>query len=98
MADPKVLTPNVWKTISTKCKVQNNDLQKALTEYDKLDEEEHDDLLECIADIKAAALAYKKSKEAAANKELLKYLTDVLSATESEQRDISKDKADAAKG
>ena len=35
MADPKALSPNVWKTISVKCKIQNNDLQKALAEYDK---------------------------------------------------------------
>ncbi len=97
MSDPKVLAPNAWKAIAAKCKVQNNDLQQALAEYDKLEDEEHDDLLECIADIKSAAAAYKKSKEAAANKDLVKYLTDVLSAADSEQRDVSKDKANAAK-
>jgi hypothetical protein len=97
MPDLKVLAPSAWKTVSTKCKVQNNDLQKALAEYERLEEEEHDALLECIADIKAEALALKKSKEAAASKDLLKYVTDLLSAADSEQRDVSKQKADAAK-
>src|SRR6476646_4127169 len=98
MSDIKVLMPNAWKTISKKCEVQNNALQKALEEYDKLAEDEHDDLLECIADIKAAAQALKKSKEAAASKDLLKYITEVLSAADCEQKDVSKDKADADKG
>jgi len=97
MSDLKVLTPNAWKTISTKCKVQNNDLLKAIAEYDKLEDDEHDDLLECVADIKAAAQALKKSKEAAASKDLLKYVTEVLSAADCEQRDISKEKAEADK-
>jgi hypothetical protein len=96
MPDLKVLAPSAWKTVSTKCKVQNNDLQKALAEYERLEEEEHDALLECIADIKAEALALKKSKEAA-SKDLLKYVADLLSAADSEQRDVSKQKSDAAK-
>src|SRR6266850_4196018 len=97
MADPKALSPNVWKTISVKCKIQNNDLQKALVEYDKLEEEEHDDLIECIAEIKQLALALKKSKEAAANKELAKYVVELITAAEAEHKDVSKDKADADK-
>src|SRR5438067_233400 len=36
MADPKLLTENGWKTVSAKFKIKHNDLQKALTEYDKL--------------------------------------------------------------
>src|SRR6476646_11154259 len=97
MSDIKVLMPNAWKTISKKCEVQNNALQKALEEYDKLEDDAHDDLLECIADIKAAAQALKKSKEAAASKDLLKYVAEVLSAADCEQRDVSKDKANAEK-
>src|SRR5438552_692952 len=97
MADPKALSPNVWKTISVKCKIQNNDLQKALAEYDKLEEEEHDDLIECIAEIKQLALSLKKSREAAANKELAKYVAELIAAAEAEHKDVCKDKAQAEK-
>src|SRR6266704_1308393 len=97
MANPKTLSPNAWKTISVKCKIQNNDLQKALAEYDKLEEEEHDDLLECIAEIKQLALTLKKSREAAANKELAKYVAELIAAAEAEHKDVCKDKAQAEK-
>jgi peptidoglycan hydrolase-like protein with peptidoglycan-binding domain len=97
MPDLKVLTLNAWKTVSNKCDVENDDLQEALAEYNKLADDEHEDLLECIADIKDAAKALKASKEAKASKELLKYVTDVLAAADSEQKDISKDKGDAEK-
>src|SRR5438874_3897245 len=97
MADPRILAPNAWKTVSVKCKVQNNDLQKALAEYEKLDEEEHEALLECITEIKQLALALKKSREAAANKELTKYVVDLIAAAESEHKDVTKEKVEAAK-
>ena len=63
MADPKVLTAGGWKTVSGKCKVQNNDLLKALAEYEKLAEDEHEELLECILEIKQEALALKAAAE-----------------------------------
>jgi hypothetical protein len=91
MPDLKVLTPNAWKTISKKCDIDNAALEKALTQYEKLEDDEHEDLLECIAEIKKAAQALK-AKEAKASKELLKYVIDLLNAAEWEQRDISKDK------
>src|SRR5947208_9979851 len=92
MADPKVLTAGGWKTVSGKCKVQNNDLLKALAEYEKLAEDEHEELLECILEIKQEALALKQ--KAAANKELINYLTDMIATAEAEHRCVSKDKAD----
>src|SRR5438874_2081802 len=97
MADSKLLTENGWKTVSVKLKIKNNDLQKALAEYDNLEDDEHDELLECIAEIKKHALALKKSKEAAANAALIKHLTEMLNAAESEQKEIAKDKADTEK-
>src|SRR4051812_17706912 len=97
MSDPKALSPAVWKSVSTKYKVQNNDLLKALAEYDKLADDDHDELLECIGDIKETAVAYKKSKDAANNKDLLKYIAELISAAEAEQRDVTKQKTEAAK-
>src|SRR4051812_23942756 len=97
MADPKVLTAGGWKTVSAKCKVQNNDLLKALAEYEKLEEDEHQAVLECVLEIKQMALALKKSKEAAANKEMIKYLTEMVSTAEAEHRDVSKEKAECEK-
>jgi peptidoglycan hydrolase-like protein with peptidoglycan-binding domain len=97
MPDPKVLTQNAWKNISLKFKVKEPDLQKALAEYDRLKDDEHDDLLACAAEIKKLALEFKKSKEAAANAALVKYLAEMVSAAEAEQREVGKDKAESAK-
>jgi hypothetical protein len=97
MGDPKALSPNAWKTVSAKCKIQDNDLHKALIQYDNLADDDHDEVLDCVAEIRQLALAAKKSKEAAANKEILKYLSDIVSAADTEQRDVGKEKADAEK-
>jgi hypothetical protein len=95
--DAKLLTENGWKNVSVKFKIKNNDLQKALAEYDKLDDDAHDDLIECVAEIKQQALTFKKSKEAAAAPAVVKYLTDMVSAAEAEHRDVIKEKAEAQK-
>src|SRR5258707_2784956 len=95
--DAKLLTENGWKNISVKFKIKNNELQKALAEYDKLDDDAHDELIDCVAEIKQQALTFKKSKEAAAAPAVAKYLTDMVSAAEAEHRDVSKEKAQAEK-
>lgn len=95
--DAKLLTENGWKNISVKFKIKNSDLQKALAEYDKLDDDAHDDLIVCVAEIKQQALVFKKSKEAAAAPAVVKYLTDMVSAAEAEHRDVCKEKAQAEK-
>jgi hypothetical protein len=97
MPDPKMLSQNVWKTMSAKFKVKEPDLQKALAEYDSLGDDEHDELLACATEIKKLALEFKKSKEVAANSALVKYLAEMVSAAEAEQRDVTKDKAQAEK-
>ena len=95
--DSRLLTEAGWKAANVKFKIKSNELQKALAQYDELEDDEHDDLLECIAEIKKAALALKKSKEAAANASLIKHLTELISAAEVDQRDVTKDKAEAGK-
>jgi hypothetical protein len=95
--DPKILTESGWKSAAVKYKIKGNDLQKVLAQYDRLEDDAHDELLECIAEIRKEALALKKAREAAAVPAALKYLADLISALEAEQRDIAKDKAEAEK-
>src|SRR5438270_367041 len=95
--DPKLLTANAWKATALKFKIKDNGLQKALTEYEGIDDDDHDDLLEGIAAVGQLAAALKKVKDVSANPTVAKYLADLLSATESKKRDIAKDKATADK-
>jgi len=95
--DPKILTENGWRTAAAKFKIKSNELQKALADYDKTQDEEHDDLLEGIDEIRKYALALKKSKDIAAAPAAMKYLAELLVALEVEQRDVAKDKAEADK-
>lgn len=96
--DPKILTESGWKTAAAKFKIKSNELQKALADYDKIEDEEHDDLLEGIAEIRKHALALKKSKDVASAPAAFKYLAELLAALEAELRDVSKAKAETDKG
>lgn len=91
------LTENDWKANSAKCKIKSVELQKALASYDNLDDDEHDDLLETLAELKQLTLELKKSKEVTANPAAAKYVAEILSAVEAEHREVSKDKAEAEK-
>src|SRR3982751_6902826 len=97
MSDRKSLTENSWKTNSAKFKIKNPDIQKALAAYDKADDADHEQLLVALLEIKHQALTLKKSKEAAANPALAKYVAEMLTAAESQQRDVAKNKAQAQK-
>jgi peptidoglycan hydrolase-like protein with peptidoglycan-binding domain len=95
--DPKLLTEDGWKTIALKFKIKDKDLQRALSVYETIDEDEHEDRLKEIANLSRLAAALKKSKEVAAAPPVAKYLADVAAAAESEKRDILKAKAEAEK-
>jgi len=95
--DAKILTETGWKTAAAKFKIKSNDLQKALAEYDKTQDDEHDDLLAGIVEIRKHALALKKSKAVAEAPAAMKYLAELLAALEAEQRDVAKEKGDAEK-
>jgi hypothetical protein len=95
--DPKLLTESGWKAVLQKAKVKDNGLQRALAAYEKLEEDEHDDRLKAIASVSQLASALKKAKDVAAIPAAVKYLADLISAAESEQRDIAKAKAAAEK-
>ena len=95
--DPKLLTESGLKAILSKHKVKDNGLQKALAEYNKLEDAAHDDCLETIAQIGKLAAALKKVKEVAGNRAVADYLDDLLDAADSEEKDVSKAKATAEK-
>lgn len=92
------LTESDWKTNSAKCKIKSVALQKAIADYEKLDDEEsHDELLDAIADIKNEALELKKSKDVTSNPAAVKYVAEIIAAAEAEHREVTKDKTEAEK-
>src|SRR5690242_7422870 len=91
--DLKILTEAHWKTASLKLKIKGPDLQKALAAYDKTDDNDHDGLLDGIAEIRKHALNLKKSKEVAAVPAALKHLAELIAALEAEQKEVAKEKA-----
>src|SRR5262245_27235416 len=97
MTDSKFLSEGAWKVLALKNKIKDNGLQKALADYQKLEDEDYDSLLECIASVKECAVALKKNKEVSARPEIVKYLAGVVSAAEAEQRDLVKAKDAAEK-
>jgi uncharacterized protein YukE len=95
--NPKLLTESGLKAVLSKNKIKDNGLQKALSAYEKLDDDAHDECLDQLAQIGKLATALKKVKEVAANKDVAGYLEDLLDAKDSDEKDVSKDKANAAK-
>src|SRR4051812_30359856 len=95
--DPKILTEAHWKTTALKFKIKGPELQKALAAYDKTPDNDHNGLLEGIAEIRKHALTLKKSKEVAAEPTALKHLADLLAALEAEQREVARQQEAAAK-
>jgi hypothetical protein len=92
------LTESDWKTNSAKCKIKSVALQKAIVDYEKLnDEDSHDELLDAIADIKNVALELKKSKDVTSNPAAAKYVAEIIAAAEAEHREVSRDKTEAEK-
>lgn len=95
--DPKLLTEDRWKAVAQKYKVKDKDLQRALCVYETLDDEEYDDRLKELANLNRLASNLKKSKEIAAQPEVVKYLTDLLNTLQVVFRDVTKAKATTEK-
>jgi len=98
MNNPK-LSVGLWRGISSKCKVEDDyGLEDALSEYGKIGKDEHDDLVEGLDGLREAITKFKaKDKETASQPAVAKYLNDLLSATQSEQKEIGKAQAEAEK-
>jgi hypothetical protein len=97
MNNSTILAPNNWSTIAKKNNVKDNGLGRALSTYEKLEEDKHDERTKAITAVIQLGGALKKAKEVANVAEVVKYLTNLLAAAVAEQRDISKAKADAEK-
>jgi len=95
--DTKLLTESNWKATAQKFKVKDNGLQKALAIYEKLDEAKFDDRLKAVGAVSQLAGALKKDKTVAVMADVVKYLTSVAAAAESDRGEITKAKASAEK-
>src|SRR4051794_3019118 len=95
--DPKLLTETGWKTTAAKFNIKDNGLQRALADYQKAADDNHDDQLDALGEISKLATTLKKTKEVAAASAVAKYLGEILSAAGSEQREVAKAKANAVK-
>jgi hypothetical protein len=95
--DPKLLTEDRWKAVAQKYKVKDKDLQRALLVYETLDDEEYDDRLKELANLNRLASNLKKSREIAAQPEVVKYLADLVNTLQVVFRDVTKAKATTEK-
>lgn len=92
-----LLSESGWKAVAQKFKIKDTSLQKQLVLLGTFDENEYADRLKGLASVSQFANVVKKSTEAAANPEVIKYLASLLGAVESEQREVAKAKAAAEK-
>lgn len=95
--DAKILTEAGWKANAAKCGIKDNGLQRALAAYEKLDENKFDERIKSLAGISQFAGTLKKSKEAAASKDALKYLGDVVTSAATELGRVNNAKVQAEK-
>lgn len=97
MSISKFLSDSAWKDLASKNKIKDNGLLKVLADHKRLDDDEHDDVLESLDEILKLATQLKKAKDVAAVANVGKFLADVLDTVESERRVVAKAKADAEK-
>lgn len=93
----KFLTEDGWKAVVTRFKLKDKELQKALFMYEEQLDDDYEYRLKYLGKITTLAANLKKDKEVAGNAEVVKYLSGMLAAIETEKRQIAKDKAEAAK-
>ena len=98
MSNSRFLSDSAWKDLASKNKIKDNGLLKVLADHKRLDDDEHDDVLESLDEILKLATQLKKAKEVAAVANVGKFLADVLDTVESQRRVVVKAKADAEKG
>lgn len=96
MSNSKFLSDSAWKDLAAKNKVKDNGLLKMLAEHKRLDEGEHDEVLGSLDEILKLAAQLKKAKDAAAASSVVKYLTELVDTVETERRNVTKARAEAA--
>jgi len=90
-----VLTEKGWRDTIKECKVKENGLQRALANYEKLEEEKYEERAKAISLVCQLANALKKVKGLA--EDAVDYLEEVLDAAETEKAGITKEQAAADK-
>jgi hypothetical protein len=91
------LDSKAWRTLSTKFKIKDNGLEKALASFEKLGEEAHEESLKAVGVITQLASTLKKAREVVTVPPVVKHLGELISAAEAQKNDIIKRKAEAAK-
>lgn len=93
-----LISENSWKDVAQKFKIKDKELQQALSFYEsKIEENDFDLRLKSLGRISALAGNLKRAKEVALLREVVKHLTDLVAAAETEKSNIYKQKAAAAK-
>jgi len=94
----KALTEAGWKAILGKNKdIKDNGLQRALADYERADEDDHEAQLAGVAKVNKLAAALQQNKGVAGNDAIVDYLDDVQDAADAEQKEIAKAKVTADK-
>ena len=86
--DPDLLSERGWKDLAQKFKLKDNGLQRALSVYEKLPQEKHAERLKTIGSVCALAGNLKRAPDVAAIPRAANYLADVVSAAESDRKQI----------
>ncbi len=88
--DPELLTEKGWKPTAVKFKIKDNGLLRALSVYEKLDEDKYENRLKAIGSVSQLAGALNQSHPVSDIPVVVDYLADLLSAAETERREITK--------
>jgi hypothetical protein len=95
--DAKLLTESGWKAVVSKFKIHDNGLQRALASLEKLDEKDFDAQLKALDSVDSLATSLKKSKDIAANAQVVKYLENVIDAADASSKEAKAAAAAAEK-
>ncbi len=96
--NPKtILTEDGWDAAAPDCKGKDKEFVKALSSYSSMEDEEFDDRAKALGKVAALAATLKASDEVKGDKDAVKYLADVITASKAEQNEVTKAKAAAQK-
>lgn len=93
----RLLTESGWKAVLSKHRIRDNGLQRALAAYEDVEKDEHDNRLEAIAVVSRLSGQLKRVRDVASNSEVVDYLDELEGAAETEEREVTREKAAAAK-
>ncbi len=97
MGGAHFITESGWKAVAAKFKLKDNGLQKALANYERLQEDDYDGRVKALAGITQLAAGLPKSKEVAAAPTAAKWLAELVSAVAIQKSELLKAKAAAVK-